>query len=380
MVHQDGQQIIDPDGKVIKLRGVLLEGWLMWNGALWGAGFTSETVIATRLERLVGEDEFNSFQKAIYENFITEKDIEMIADLGLNAVRVPFNHTVLESEAGEVDYTADGWVYLDRLVDWGEKHQVYVILDLHSAPGGQSGVFVADPDSTKLWESKENQDRTVALWQAIASRYHQETIIAGYDLLNEPGFNNPADLVLFYQRLITAIREVDPYHMVIIEGNHLTSDFSFFSEPLSTNMAYSFHTYNFLSDEVDDNQVDELTAISEAQGVPIWNGEFGAHKVEWTEEVLEMFEDPKAAVSGWIYWPWKKVTEGYSERWRHLAAIPSTSAWDAVRLNISFPLNEEHLLDRESAIKGMADFTTAIKAENLIIDQEIAETLGKYSR
>ncbi len=380
MVHQEGQQIIGPDGNPLKLRGVLLEGWLMWNGSLWGAGFTSETEISSRLEQLVGRDELQKFRKAIYANFITEKDIAMIADLGFNAVRVPINHTVLESEAGEVDYSAEGWVYLDLLLEWGKRHQIYIILDLHSAPGGQSSVFVADPDPEKLWDKRENQDQTVALWRAIASRYHEEEMIAGYDLLNEPGYTNLADLLLLYQRLIIAIREVDPYHMIIIEGNHLTSDFSFFSEPLSSNMAYSFHTYNFLSDEIDESQLQNLSAISAAQGVPLWNGEFGAHKVEWVDAVLEIFEEPGSPVNGWIFWPWKKVTEGYSERWRHLAAIPSTPAWDAVRFSISFPLNEENLLDREITLKGMADFTATINAENLVIDQQMVDTLTKYSR
>ena len=137
---------------------------------------------------------------------------------------------------------AVGWVYLDRLLEWCTRHDVYVVLDLHSAPGGQSDIFVADPDEKKLWQSEENEERTVALWRAIAARYKDEKIVAGYDLLNEPGFPNPAELIELYLRIITAIREVDPYHMVIIEGNNLTTDFSYVSPTLviKSNVQFSY--------------------------------------------------------------------------------------------------------------------------------------------
>ena len=85
MVHQERTQIIDPDGKPLKLRGLLLEGWLQWNGPLWGVGLTSETQIKDKLVKLVGEEEFQTFRRNIYERFITERDIEMIARLHVGA-------------------------------------------------------------------------------------------------------------------------------------------------------------------------------------------------------------------------------------------------------------------------------------------------------
>lgn len=153
MIHAEGTRLVDGSGEPIKLRGVLLEGWLMWNGTLWGAGLTSETKIHDRIEGLVGAEEAARFETAVYDTFISERDIEMIAELGLNVVRVPINHTVLES-GGKVDSSAPGWFYLDRLLDWCENHQVYVVLDLHSLPGGQSSIFVADPDDKHVWTLK----------------------------------------------------------------------------------------------------------------------------------------------------------------------------------------------------------------------------------
>ncbi len=377
MVHQEGMQIVDPDGNPLKLRGVLLEGWLQWNGPLWGAGLTSETQIANRLEQLVGPEEFQAFRTGIYDNFITERDIEMIAELGLNVVRVPINHHVLESASGAVDDTAVGWTYLDRLLEWCTRHEVYVVLDLHSAPGGQSDIFVADPDEQKLWQSEENEERTVALWRAMAARYKDEQIIAGYDLLNEPGFTNPAQLIDLYLRMIAAIREVDPYHMVIIEGNNLTTDYTMFLQPLSSNQTYSFHTYNFLTNQVDEEQMQKLVALAEMQNVPLWNGEFGAHNAEWVAATMATFEDPDNRVSGWLFWPWKEVTEN-NPRYRYLMAIPTTEAWDAVRTAVAWPIDPDNQMAPETAVQGMNEFLESIKAENLIADQEMADILTNF--
>lgn len=142
----------------------------MWNGPLWGAGLTSETAIK-KLQVLVGIDETERFRQQIYQQFISEIDIRMISQMGLNVVQVPFNHTLLVDDARPYQYKNAGWVYLDRLLSWCEKYRVYVVLDLHSAPGGQSMVFVNDPDGPEFYKSENHIKRTVELWKAISNRH-----------------------------------------------------------------------------------------------------------------------------------------------------------------------------------------------------------------
>lgn len=380
MVHQVGRIIVDPAGNPLKLRGVLLEGWLQWNGTLWGTGLNSETHIVNRLEQLVGEEQTQLFRKAVYDNFITERDIEMIAALNLNVVRVPINHHVLEDAAATPTYDAIGWQYLDKLIEWCTRHGVYVVIDLHSAPGGQSIHFVADPEDEKLWQSAEKQARTVTLWRMIAARYQDEPMIAGYDLLNEPGYQKPADLLDLYIQIITAIREVDPYHMVIIEGNAAASDFSIFSQPLSTNQAYSFHTYNFLSNEIDEAQMQQVRALGEMQNVPLWNGEFGAHNKEWIMQTVAQFEEESNHVSGWILWPWKRVPEANPTRWRGLMQIDSTPDWDVVRTAVGSLLEPDGTITPLQLQNGMNAFLAAIKADALVPDPEIVEILSSAAQ
>ena len=307
MIHAQGTRLVDGTGAPVVLRGVLLEGWLMWNGTLFGAGLSSESRIAERLQRLVGPEEFERFRTAIYDHFITERDIERIAELGFNVVRVPFNHTVLERD-GRPDATAVGWGYLDRLLEWCELHSVYAVLDLHAVPGGQSGIFVSDPDRIQVWKSEENLQRTVDLWTAIATRYRDRTIVAGYDLINEPEPPSGAELVALYRRIITAIRAVDSHHLVFLEGGGpAASDFTFYDGPLDSNQAYSFHAYNLFSDAIDREYFTKLAAMARSHNVPLWNGEFGAHTDDWVQQHVNLFEDPAYRVNGWVFWPWKRV-------------------------------------------------------------------------
>lgn len=383
MVHQQGTNIVDGSGTPIKLRGFLLEGWLMWNGSLWGAGLTSETAITKKLEAVVGKRETEKFRQKIYDNYITEADIRMIAQFGFNTVRVPFNHRLLEDDDKPFVYKASGWKRLDRLLDWCRKHKVYVVLDLHSAPGGQSGVFVNDPDGSKFYESEHHIKRTVAIWKAIAARYKNRRIIAGYDLLNEPQiplFTPPQRLLDIYSRIIAAIRQVDRNHMIILSGAGFTSDdLNLFKKPLDANMALAFHTYNFLGTDIREAHHKQYTRVSNKLKVPIWNGEIGAHTAEWVKNVITMLEDPAFNVSGWIFWPWKSLSEN-SDRFRNLADIKQTPKWDAVRKWIADPTGLfGKKPSRADALQGMQEFLEAMQVRNLVIDKEMKKILTAYN-
>ena len=373
MVHTKGLQIVDGNNKPIKLRGVLLEGWLMWNGPLWGAGLTSETKIASRLEEMAGKANAEKFRTAVYDNFITEKDIEMIAELGLNVVRVPFNHTILEDENPLGNYSARGWKYIDNLLDWCERHKVYVVLDFHSVPGGQ-GAFVSDPELINVWHTPKYQQRTVEIWGAIAKRYANRKIIAGYDLINEPDPPKGENLVDLHRRIIQEIRKVDPLHMIILEGSQFSSDFSMYTSPLDANQVYSFHSYNFFTNDTDQANLLKLANIAKAHNVPLWNGEFGAHNAKWIKEEVALYESPQYHVNGWIFWPWKRVSEN-SERFRDLAAIRPSEEWKQLALSIADLFGPNKKITQEMAIKAMNGFIESLKGENLVIDGEIKQIL-----
>ena len=180
-----------------------------------------------------------------------------------------------------------------------------------------------------------------------------------------------------YRRIIEAVRTIDPYHLVFLEGGGIaSSDFSIFDKPLDTNQAYSFHTYNLFSNDVGKAYIEGLAEMARTQDVPLWNGEFGAHTVEWVSAEIEFFENPAYNVSGWIFWPWKRVPEsGWARnRFRTLMEIESSEDWDTVRKHLASIFGWEKI-SKDVARRALADFLEASKAENLVVDERRATAL-----
>jgi aryl-phospho-beta-D-glucosidase BglC (GH1 family) len=132
-------------------------------------------------DELIGPEKADAFWKQWRETYITEADIDRIKAMGFNSVRVPIHWKLFDSENSE------GFRLLDRLVEWARKDHIYVIIDLHCAPGGQTGTNIDDSYGYPwLYLSKDAQQHTVAIWRGIAAHYSKEPTVLGYDLLNEP--------------------------------------------------------------------------------------------------------------------------------------------------------------------------------------------------
>ncbi len=360
MVHQAGRSLVDPSGQPLRLRGVNLGGWLLWEGWDFSRGSDlSENTIDQGLITLVGQDAVDRFHQQVYENFITEADIQAIAGLGFNSVRLPINYSILESDSRPYAYLDSGWRMIDQALAWCEKYNLYVILDLHAVPGGQSSLPPSNPSpgEPRLWSSPEDQARTVALWKAIAERYQNRTIVAGYDLINEPLPSNGNKLILFYQQIIPAIRQADQYHLLVLEGTAFSGNFDAFTGPLSENEMYGFHMYTWLGDNRQ-KKLNQLQKISRAQNVPLWAGEFGDNTYDMIGSTVAMYEDPANGITaGWSFWTWKKVPGKYPA----LATITVPGEWQAVFNWISNPKkNPQPSLAEAQA--GMDEFVQAIQA------------------
>jgi hypothetical protein len=363
MLHQRGTQIVDEHGKEMKLRGVNLGGWLVWEGWIFGKGIlTSETTILTRLEKAVGVRETGEFRTRVHDNFITEADIQKIAEAGFNCVRVPLHHRLFEGD--------EGWRLLDRMLGWCEKHGVYAVLELHAVPGGQSQLGMADPGDARhlVWASEENQKKTVAIWRAIAARYRNRKIIAGYDLINEPAPPSGKDLIRLYGRIIEAIRAVDPDHLVILEGMKFASDFSVFEKPLCENQVFSFHMYTWFGDDRK-RKLAAYQAFAQNHNTPLWVGEFGENTYEMIRSTVVMY-DRCPQINGWAFWTWKKAPTRYPG----LVTITVPKDWEAVMAWI------ESLFGGQSpgpakVRAGMKQFIETMNFRNTSYDERMEKTL-----
>lgn len=361
MLHQSGLRIVDEAGNPVKLRGVNLAGWLQWEGFLFGKGiFTSYSKIISKLDLLVGPEETSHFRDEVFRNFITEADIRKVSELGFNTVRILINKHVLEDPSG--------WNVLDDAVSWCEKYHVYAVIDFHAVPGGQSRLPTSDPDGGELlWLSEENQAKTVAIWKQIATRYAGRKAVAAYDLINEPVPPAGPDLVNIYERIIRAIREVDPNHMVFLEGGKMATQFSMFNRPLSDNQAYSFHMYTWFGDNRE-RLLSSYRALADQQHVPLWCGEFGENTYEMTESTVRMF-DGSAEIAGWAYFPWKRAPTKYPG----LETFEVPEDWKKVMTWITAPLFNRPT--RARALSGMQEFIHTVQLENASLDQRMVSIL-----
>ena len=152
-----------------------LGGWLVPEGYMLLTG-GSPTDIRNKFIDLVGEDSTNTIMKRYEENYVGEKDIEQLAKWGFNSVRVPFHYRSLSPSLGQ--YDQKGFAMLDSVIKWCSQHEIYAILDMHVAPGSQSGDANADSDGeARLWSSILNQDWSVEIWGEIARRYNNAHIL-----------------------------------------------------------------------------------------------------------------------------------------------------------------------------------------------------------
>ena len=249
-LHNVDGEVVDGNGDPILLRGFGLGGWLVPEGYMlintgWINGYESPTDIENHVLNLIGPDAADDFWELYRSNYVAQEDIDQIAEWGFNHIRVPFHYKQFYDSSGTQNPI--GYGIIDDLITWCQPHNMYIILDMNCAPGGQNGGPIRDSDGTaRLWLEEENKELTIQIWREIAEYYSDETLIAGYDLINEPVLPGGVTLEEFkqlYMDITEAIREVDNNHLLWIEGNWYGTDFAGLTPPWDDNMGYSFHKY-----------------------------------------------------------------------------------------------------------------------------------------
>lgn len=300
---------------------------------------------------------------------LTDEDFAGMAEQGFDVVRLGLSWSALEPTRGELDEE-----YVARIVeavDSAEEHGLYVVLDMHQdswwnqgTPEGEGCRPGTDPmwgyDGAPDWatitdgaprcqfqgrdispasdrafqhfffDTDGMQSALVTTWAKLAALFADDEAVAGYDLLNEPGFGETAPVTTshllgrFYERAITAIRAEGAEQIVFIEPSILWSGLGFDSGPRpgfsdDANLVYSPHLYAE-SITMDrslglppivsmDRQFDLALRAADAYGMPLWSGEYGY----WGDDAdraarLERYaalEDEH--VLGSAYWVWKQA-------------------------------------------------------------------------
>lgn len=309
-----GKAIVNEQGDTIILRGMGLGGWMLQEGyMLQTAGFASaEYQIREKITQLIGPANTAEFYDAWLANHCRKIDIDSLASWGFNSIRLPMHYKLftlpIEEEPipGQQTWLTKGFELTDSVISWCKQNNMYVILDMHGAPGGQGydqAISDYDPTKPSLWESKDNRDKCVALWHRIAKRYANEPWVGGYDLLNETNWNLPGGTLLrsHYEEIMDSIRTVDDKHMIIIEGNWFANDFTGLTPPWDDNMAYGPHKYWSFNYKED---IQWVLTIRDQYNVPLYLGESGENSNLWFRDCIRLLEDHDI---GWAWWPMKKI-------------------------------------------------------------------------
>lgn len=322
----DGTRIVDERGDPVLLRGMGLGGWMLQEGYMLELEqFGTQREIHRNIATLIGEQKAEAFYQAWRDNHTTKADIDAMAAWGFNSVRLPMHYALytlpIEQEPvkGQQTWLEEGFRRTDELLAWSKANGMYLILDLHAAPGGQGNdinISDRDPSKPSLWENPAQQEKMIALWRKLAERYKDEPAIAAYDIINEPnwGFADKADkngcqepnnapLRSLLERTTAAIREVDKRHIVVLAGNCWGNNYrGVLDQGLwDDNLVLSFHKYwNDTSRE----SLADVLALRDKHQIPLWLGETGENSNDWFSRTVALVEGEGI---GWAWWPLKKI-------------------------------------------------------------------------
>lgn len=316
-LHADGTRLANGEGQPILLIGWGLGNWLLPEGYMWNAGGSSRFDRPRRIEaaiaELTGQEYKEQFFREFRKLYITREDIKIMAELGYNSIRIPINWRLFLEEGPGIRWKEEGFHLLENCFSWCEEFRIYAFLDLHAAPGGQTGANIDDSldDVPRLFLDEDSWNKGIALWKELAQRYAKREIVGGYDLLNEPirpahGTMTNYDYLLprlieFYEECIREIRLVDPNHLISIEGHHWATDSSVFYKKYDNNTVFHFHRYACYPEVT---CLEEFLACSKRYQTPLWLGETGENLTEWYAALCPLAASFDISIH---LWPWKKM-------------------------------------------------------------------------
>ncbi len=321
-------------GEKLQLKGVSLGGWLVLEDHMSGIPYI-EHKIRERFDAILGENG-QAFFKEWQESYIGEKDFEYLHSLGMNFIRLPFNYRMLEDGMNPGVYKEEGFKVFDYVIELAKKYDMFVLLDLHAAPGCQAVDWNVDcilPEAL-FWKEKDFQTRTINLWKEIAKRYKNEPTVMGYELLGEPVAPSPMNqddkLVQdFYHDIVPALRKVDPNHIFVLVANgwgkntaSLTDDvFALDAQMIPSPHYYPYESIpysdlveypcDFANREILKENIDIRADVARIQR-PTLFAEFGiGYNSVATEEIFKLTEEQLDIFNSegfhWAIWCYKDI-------------------------------------------------------------------------
>lgn len=328
-LRTDKTRIVNASGQPVILRGFNLGNWLVEE--MWLSPFDTDPPAGSNFRKVTdhvrlrqtfvtrfGKEKADHLLELWRQNFITRDDFARLKADGVNCVRLPFSYD-LESEPGGL------FRWLDFAVAQAKSQGIYVILDLHGAPGRQGAEHhTGEEGVNKLFSEPQFREQTAQLWSKIAAHYKNEPAVAAYDLLNEPiGAPNAATLHFFHNELYRAVRAVDAKHIVIVEDGYKNLDQMPDPQIMGwQNVVYSTHSYKFDAKTADDHDghlkwwvMAQSKAVQDKWQVPVYIGEFNLEPHGNAEKMRLYTSTFDAANISWSLWTYKTSSKWSGSMW-----------------------------------------------------------------
>ena len=326
-------------GARVQLRGVNAGGWLVTENWMCPTGPASNKVgrcqyeLADAFRAKFGAEKAEELWDLYRANWWREEDFANVRDLGLNCIRLPFGWRELMTPEGEP--IEKGLKRIDWFVEGCRANDLYVILDLHGAPGGQNGRdHSGDVREHRLVSDPASQDLCTKLWTTLAARYRNDTTVAGYDFLNEPegapgGLTSTNGVMQIYDRLYKAVRAVDPDHLIFLGACWTPEQIDPPADHGWENVCYEYHFYEWgkkTAAEINAG-TDDRVKWERAKGhhVPVFVGEFNLFdSIEAWEYGLKTFDE-----LGWSWAIWTYKVTGPHMNWGLYQGLGRTAPFKA---------------------------------------------------
>lgn len=385
-LHASGKWILDGEGNRFTIRGIGLGNYMLLEPYMIGIINSEQTprsdthqAIVRSFTELAGEDNVAVFMNAYLNNYFTEDDVVFLKEIGFNAVRMSLHHYLFIGREGNNNNLIEkGFEFVERVLGWCEKHGMYLILDMHCAPGGQSedtpsvsdaygpGLFEGDVKGT----AAEYQKKYAVLWAELARRFGHSRWIGGYDLTNEINYKawetvGQQKVKQLYGQLTDSIRKHDKQHIIFVQGNFYGNDYTGLTPPWDNNMVYCFHHYWSPNTS---GAIQKALNIRNQHNVPVWMGESGENSNVWFTDAIELLENNGI---GWAWWSYKKMNDISG-----ILSVPKPAQWDRILVYLKSS-NNSSTLRKEQAKNILMEFAENTKLTNAKQNTDVIHAILK---
>ncbi|KAJ5637403.1 hypothetical protein N7490_007282 [Penicillium lividum] len=288
--------------------GVNLGGWLEQESTVDTYWWAKECAGGTELCALgewglceyLGSECPRVFEQR-YETYITTEDIDKLAAGGVTLLRIPTTYAAWIDLPGSHFYHGKQQEHLLRIATHAiEKHNMHVVVDIHSLPGGTNGLDIGEAtDHWGWWWNQTAFDWSMKAVDALIDFVQHSGHPEAYSIepINEPADNHDfADfgtaaalsehgavwLLKYFDAVLEHVKAVNPLIPVMIQGSFKPETFWSPRFNKDENIVFDLHHYYH---QYDNSTSENLpTFICADAKVSAGDGKFPTFVGEWAME------------------------------------------------------------------------------------------------